>query len=503
MSTAVDWGDLPTWLSAVAALSALAFAAVAVVVARRSLRIESRRDQVAVEASRRAQAILVSAWCDELGLRVRNASHSPVYQARLTVVDLAEPEAAPLHHVRADVLPPGAEATSHPAAVPGTAEPRVLVTFTDAAGVRWHRDAYGRLRELESRLTIAGAERMEAVHQHFSADLAARYGIALTCHTPDWPTRWQGYVRAGLDGTIADVLDAPNDTIAVLAEQRVIEPVVLAADQLDRFLPWTLQALTYQNRLYGVPLTAQVPVLISNLDLAPDAPATFEAIDDFAVQREPFHLLAIFAAAGGEIFGVGPDGTPDPNRFRGAAPTSIAAFESLAAVRPLRRRLDENGARQEFLGGRTPHLIGLAEDLMDARAAGLRCAVSAIPPFRNRNATRPYASVRGFLLSRRGANRLIARDLIPDYLARVDVARNQTAQLCMPSCLRDFQPGDRDLDVLRGGPDHSVPLPSHPRMLLIWRLLGETLNAILEGADPSASARRLDQRLGHVLGSAT
>jgi hypothetical protein len=65
----LDWGDVPTWLSAASSLLALAFAAVAVFLARRTFDIESRRDQVTADErrmqharERRSLASSVSAW---------------------------------------------------------------------------------------------------------------------------------------------------------------------------------------------------------------------------------------------------------------------------------------------------------------------------------------------------------------------------------------------------------------------------------------------------------
>src|SRR4051794_16036071 len=93
------WGDIPTWLSAVATLIALIFAAIAASSAHRIYLIESERDRKALderhkqaEFQRRTQAALVSAWWGRQddasmgtgtwGAFVRNASDTPIYQNR-------------------------------------------------------------------------------------------------------------------------------------------------------------------------------------------------------------------------------------------------------------------------------------------------------------------------------------------------------------------------------------------------------------------------------------
>jgi hypothetical protein len=117
----LQWGDVPSEVSAVATLFALAFAAVAAVAARRTFRIESERDRVNSlarqqqdEYVRRTQAALVSTWWGRRsddgswGVFVRNASGAPIYQTYLTVLDADDRTDG--MRVRPGVVPPGLEA---------------------------------------------------------------------------------------------------------------------------------------------------------------------------------------------------------------------------------------------------------------------------------------------------------------------------------------------------------------------------------------------------------
>jgi hypothetical protein len=147
---AADWGDIPTWLSSVATLLALTFAAFAALATHRVYKIESERDRVAAESRRqqeafvrRTQAALVSAWwgwsLDGWGAFVRNASETPIYQASLTVLDIHDPNVG--ERVDLPIVPPSAEPMFQPTEL-GTGlvadgrhavDYRVEVTFTDSA----------------------------------------------------------------------------------------------------------------------------------------------------------------------------------------------------------------------------------------------------------------------------------------------------------------------------------------------------------------------------------
>jgi hypothetical protein len=184
--TRVDGAVLPLWLSAIAAVLTLAFAATLAALAYRGQRALVRRLDLVEDLSRReaeqrarSQAQLVTAWAVSeretyesllrrgiVGAAVRNASESPVYDVELIYND---PPAAwtAVRHV--GMVPPAGAAdvhagfdVEHTHGVPDasrinsdgsirlapSAEMVVEVRFTDARGVRWSRDASGVLAEL-------------------------------------------------------------------------------------------------------------------------------------------------------------------------------------------------------------------------------------------------------------------------------------------------------------------------------------------------------------------
>jgi arabinogalactan oligomer / maltooligosaccharide transport system substrate-binding protein len=165
-----DWGDVPTWISAVVTLLALAFAAVAAVAARRTYMIESERDRINAQARqaqdaylRRAQAALMSAWWSDAdsGAYVRNASDSPAYQAFLTVYNDTSHSVAKLD---LPVVPPSDHAIMHQVELGQIVIGyRVSLTFTDSSGVRWERDRYGHLIELDPRVVIRTSSEVASV----------------------------------------------------------------------------------------------------------------------------------------------------------------------------------------------------------------------------------------------------------------------------------------------------------------------------------------------------
>ncbi|GAA3381941.1 hypothetical protein [Cryptosporangium minutisporangium] len=165
ISTRIDYGDLPTWVSAVGGLTSLIFAAVAAVAAWRILRTEQQRDDRASEAERRAQAGTVAAWLPDaadregydagpIRVNVRNGSSLPIYRVLISVVVRSDGQS-----FREIAHSGGPDRTYRELAAPGDNEflldvpaarsrRRVALEFRDASGRDWKRDHDGSLIEL-------------------------------------------------------------------------------------------------------------------------------------------------------------------------------------------------------------------------------------------------------------------------------------------------------------------------------------------------------------------
>jgi hypothetical protein len=196
----VDPAVLPLWLSAIAALLTLVFAATLVWLALRGQQAMVRRLDLVEDLTRReaeqrarAQAQRVSAWAVSeretyesllrrgiVGAAVRNASESPVYDVELVYSD---PPAAWTAIRYVGMVPPSGEADvfagfdvehTHGGPDPArinsdgsirlapSAEMSVEVRFTDARGTRWSRDASGTLTELPAGTPLLHSPKIEA-----------------------------------------------------------------------------------------------------------------------------------------------------------------------------------------------------------------------------------------------------------------------------------------------------------------------------------------------------
>jgi len=543
---AADWGDVPTWLSSVATIMALCFAALAALAAQRVYKIESERDRVAAEARRqqeaflrRTQAALVSAWWgwgpDGWGAFVRNASETPIYQVSLTVLDIHDPNVG--ERVDLPIVPPAAEPMFQPTELGGglvadgrhAVDYRVEVTFTDSAGARWIRDQLGRLSELRPEVLIWADERRANALREFAADFLATHGVRLRFHT-ERIERLQERLVEGVDGDeVPDVVVGPHDWVGDLARRGLIEPLALSHRRQEAFLPAAIEAMTWNGELYGVPYALDTAVLLRNTDLAPEQPATFEELlasgqalcaagraDEALVVQvgadgDPYYMYPLLLAAGGWLFGRDAAGRPDPRRLGVTAPETIRALERFRdlgarSAGVLRREIDRERATALFEAGRAPYLICASRVVSDAREAGLRFAVGPVPPYEGHEPVRPFVSVHGFFLTRHGRNKTIAQDLAAHYLTRTDVALSLYGIQPRPPALRSAldEVVDRDPTMAAFYAECRAGdlMPSLPEMRQVWTALAKAEVELVLGADTDPVIRRLAAALQEALPAA-
>lgn len=185
----LNYGDVPTWVAAVAAAGALIAAFRAARHTRELLEREAKRDSLAEARMWRAQAEVVAAWVavrewhetrtravpepfrlgtkwnpfgierrvetverHELVVCVRNASAIPVYGVVVNLTHRGQEVAAPIDlgtvapgdEARQSPLPPDAQGLCAEQGV-ASYELEAAVAFTDARGVPWCRDHAGAL----------------------------------------------------------------------------------------------------------------------------------------------------------------------------------------------------------------------------------------------------------------------------------------------------------------------------------------------------------------------
>lgn len=538
---AVDWGDVPGWVSAVTTVFAFAGAAYAAYTGFQILKMETRRDESESHRGKRSQASLVSAWWGKgpkgtaeehrWGVYVRNSSNGPVYQAHFDVEGGGSELKSPSYGV--PVLPSDDDECFFPFGAPASgpdaalnhqstalADCQVSVSFTDSSGVRWRRDHYGRLDEQSQKeLTIWAAPEAGDVLREFAADSLARYDVRIHCRTDTIGGELAAKFRNAQP--CPDILIGPHDWVGLLAEERSIRPIAMHDDARAR-LPHpqlSLDSMTYQDNLYAVPSSLDTVVLVRNTDLAPEVPHTIEELlaraedlkrsarttDLLAIpvgrEGNPFHIWPLFHSGGGWLFRREADRWVVSNNGV-AQPESIAAFERLQELSRrgvLREEVDTTAALDQFVNGRVPFMLATLGPVLRAMQSKVHVGISNVPRFADGTDAKPMVAVNGLYVAHRGENADIAMEFVVDYATRPAVS----AALASLGGFKSMNDGEASqvksafAEICLGG----LPMPNFRQMDAIWHCLARAELDLLDGRDPAVVAGRLEGEIDQQFAS--
>lgn len=536
----VQWGDVSSWVSAVSTIIALVFAAIAAVVTRRAFGVEVQRDIDQEESRRRAQAALVSAWWGsqdasetQSGAFVRNASETPVYQATLSVVNTRDVDVA--QRIDLPVVPPSADPVflpvplelGAPAGANAAQDYRVAMSFTDSTGNRWIRDQRGVLSEVEPELMIWADTLRTRTLDQFTENFLSSHQVEVSFTTVAIETLRRDFLEAARSRQRpADVLVGPHDWIGNLVNARAIEAFELSSERRAAFVDRAIEAMTYRGRLYGIPYASDSIALLRNtsLDTAPEPPATVEellqrgrslcrdkrASEPLAIQvgtGDAFHVYPLYTSAGGRLFVRAADGGWDAEAIAGSE--SAAAFARLRALgeqgeRILRREITRERAVEMFFRGETPYLLCAAWAVGDLRSAGIPIPmeVSPVPPFAGGWPTRSLVATHGLFLASSARNRIIAKDLIVDYMTRTEVAlKLHAAQPRTPalrSGLGQVLESDPISAVYNEQVEHGDIIPSGADTVELLQAFHRAECDAIAGADVDAVMRRFSRAIVEI-----
>ncbi len=310
---------------------------------------------------------------------------------------------------------------------------------------------------------------------------------------------------AGPAGEGPDIVTGAHDWLGELVSNGVIAPIDLGADA-DLYAPVSIEAFTYDGALYGVPYAIENIALIRNVDLVPEAPATFEDLEatalalqadgtvdvPLAVQQDPgdpFHNYPLFSAC--RWLRVRPERRRHVQRRRRGH-----RLRRWPRRRSEVRRLEQRGLIskdvsydimiESFSTGTAPFAITGPWAVGSFTDAGINFVVEPIP-------TSPVAPPRCSWASRASCSRRSART---PTSRRPSWSTTSTPKRCSspstkPAVAR--RPCSRAYDQVSSDPiiqgfgaagQQGTPLPAIPEMSAVWESWTDAYSLIFTGSDP-------------------
>jgi len=320
----------------------------------------------------------------------------------------------------------------------------------------------------------------------------------------------------GPSGQGADVFVQPHDGVAISAQSGTILEVDKFTDKIRaEFLDNAIDAVTYEDKIYGFPLSMKTIALFYNKELVDEPADTWDEVKEFAKEYndpsankfamlwqavEPYYVHGFLAGYGYDIFGPNHD---DPDQLGWDTPE---AAEGLAFYKTLRDEIYPVAAQDAtwdamntmFSAGEAPYVITGPWSIADFRKAGVDFGVAPLPKMPNGNRPITLSTVDVVCISSFTeypiASMLLA-DFIstdPECLELLYDTKNELSAHKEGQKLEFYQ-DDPFMPAIAEAVENSLPQPYIPEMANVWAPYQKAIVAVWDGLQTPEEALKAAQ----------
>jgi len=352
-----------------------------------------------------------------------------------------------------------------------------------------------------------GDANLQAVGDKFAAEL----GVDVVVEVVD-PGLTDKFQQAASTGDGPDIVLWAHDRFGEWAAGGLITPVDPGADFQSGVLDSAWDAVSFDGKIWGYPVSVEAIGLVYNTDLVQTPPATFEEIKDMALPdgvapilwdyTNTYFTMPMLMAGGGYAFQKVEgsfDGTKTGVNNAGAI-AGGDVLKSLFDDGVLPQGVDYGVMDGAMAKGETAMVINGPWSWGGYTDAGINIAVAPIPTVGGK-VSPPFLGVYSAAVNAASPNADLAIELLENYMLTDEGLAAWNADSAL-GALADKSAGAAQSDPKVGATLANaavgIPMPSNPEMGAFWSAMGPALGNIATGAQSPADA--LNDAAARILG---
>lgn len=359
----------------------------------------------------------------------------------------------------------------------------------------------------DTTLTIWVDDQRLPVITELSKQFTEEFGIEVVVEPMGIQDTKDAMIRGASTGEGPDLFIIPHDNIGALVESGVVAPIDLG-DKAEFFLPNSLEAFTYNGELYGVPFAIENVGFFRNVELVPDAPATWDEVaaigkqlvDEGTVENAiafpdlGYNYFPVYTAFGGYIFGQDDTGSYLADDVGMDSEGMIAGAEwanSLIRDGYASENIDWEAAHVLFESGQAPFIITGPWAVERFKTNNVPYAISVFPAAaEGEEPGAPFIGVQGFMVNANSENLILAQTYLTEFIATEEAQQYIFENDPRPSAWLSIFESTEDEDM-RGFAEagaNGQPMPAIPAMGHVWDAWGSAGLLIAQGELTPAEA---------------
>ena len=328
--------------------------------------------------------------------------------------------------------------------------------------------------------------RLEVLTQ-LGEEFEAEYGVSLTVEVVDLSEIRSALTLGAASGEGPDLVIIPHDNLGPIVENGAAVEIDLST-VAENYLPASIEAFSYNGQLYGVPLAVENIGFFRNVDLVPDAPATWAEVAEIGaalldsgdvdsvigLPDLTYNSYPIYTSFGGYIFGRDEAGsfTPDDIGLNNAGMAEgLAYIQSLVEDGLVSSNIDWEASHVQFETGRSAFILTGPWAINRFDTAGVPYEVSEFPAAEaGGEAGYPFLGVQGIVVNANRENAILAQVFAVDFLATEEHYQQIFDAEPRPSAWASIFEAASDPNTagFNAAGINAVPMPSIPAMGYVW-----------------------------------
>ena len=311
-----------------------------------------------------------------------------------------------------------------------------------------------------------------------------------------------------------DVVAAPHDWIGAYAEMGILEDVdgLIEQEVLDQLIPTTVSAMTYKDKLYGVPSTLETVAMLYNTDIIQDPPTTtdelLEVAKNYTKDGQYGFLMppsdAYFNSAW--IYGNGGSYLSDDGESLLYSAENVETFEFLSQLGEYYPKdLDYGMVNELFKQGNAAVILAGPWSISEIKESGVPYEMALLPEIStSNNDANPYMSVQGMMLVSGCENKDEAIKVMEFYGSEEVATALAVSAGSIPANENAYEVDEvKDSTDLMGYMEQSKlgePMPSIPEMNAMWQPIQDSLvNVVVLGDDIEKTLQKFQSEAEEVI----
>jgi arabinogalactan oligomer / maltooligosaccharide transport system substrate-binding protein len=308
-----------------------------------------------------------------------------------------------------------------------------------------------------------------------------------------------------------DIITTPHDRVGPLAIEGLIAPIEVSDETKKLYTESSINALTYEGNLYGLPKSTETPVFIYNKEMMDKAPETLQEVMDlskgdkggadygFLANWTDFYFAyGILSGYGGYVF-KDDNGTLDPSDVGLANEGGVEGLEYITSwynegLFPKGIIGEKAGSTIDglFTEGKVASVMNGPWSFQGYKDAGIEIGVAPMPKLPNGEYVKTFIGVKGYNVSSFSKNKEWAAKLV-EFITNEESSKvryEKTAEIPpIVSLMEDPLIADNEAaKAVAVQSERGVPMPNIPEMAEVWAPAANSLQLAATGKSKPQAA---------------